>query len=391
MKTLICVCAALVASVAVQASGFLVYGPQRKAAGGRYYAYIGPYTGEKSKGIYVSRFDSKSGSLSSPELAAESTNPSFLAAHPNGRYIYAVNEVSRFEGQKSGYVSAFEIDRGSGKLTLLNKVSSRGTGPCHLVLDKSGKNILVANYGSGSVAVLPIKKDGQLGEAFTFIQHTGSSVNPKRQEGPHAHCLALSADNRFAFVADLGLDRIMIYRFDAQMSTLAPNDPPFVKVNPGAGPRHFLFHPNGRFAYVINEIQSTVTAFAYDAERGSLKELQTISTLPEGFSGQNSTAEIQVARSGKYLYGSNRGNDTIAVFSVDQRKGTLTPVERVSTQGKVPRNFNLDPTGSFLIAANQNSNSVVLFGIDRRSGRLRPTGHSIEVFSPVCIEFVPID
>ncbi len=364
---------------------------QRKAAGGLYFVYIGPYTGEQSKGIYVCRFDSKSGRLESPQLAAEVTNPSFLAVHPNGRFLYAVSEVSTYEGQRSGYVNAFEIDRGTGKLTLLNKVSSRGGGPCHLVVDKTGKNLLVANYGGGSVALFPIKKDGKLDEAFTFIQHSGSSVDPKRQGGPHAHCVVLSDDNRFAFVADLGLDKVLIYRFDAQLGTLTPNDPPFVKVNPGAGPRHFAFHPSDKFAYVINEIQSTVTAFAYDAGRGALREIQSISTLPAGFSGRNSTAEIQVARSGRYLYGSNRGHDSIAVFAIDKKKGTLTSVEQVPTGGKTPRNFNIDPTGSYLLAANQSSNTVVVFRVDGKTGRLTPTGQSVEVFSPVCVEFVPID
>ncbi len=388
MKTKRFVCAIMVAFLAIQFAGFRVHGFQMKDAKDENLVYIGTYTGEKSKGIYVCRYDAKSGKLGSPELAAESVNPSFLAVHPSRRYLYAVNEVARYEGQRSGYVSAFEIDRATGKLTLLNKVSARGSGPCHLVVDKRGKNVLVANYGSGSVAVLPIKDGGRLGEAVGFMQHSGSSVNAERQKGPHAHCVALSHDNRFAFVADLGLDKVLIYRFDSGLGTLVANDPPFVKVAPGAGPRHFAFHPDGKFAYVINEMQSTLTSFAYDADRGALKELQTVTTLPSGFAGENTTAEVQVARSGKFIYGSNRGNDAIAVFAIDSGKGTLSPIAHVPTQGKEPRNFTIDPSGSFLLAANQNSNTVVVFRIDRRSGNLNPTGQAVEVFSPVCVEFV---
>lgn len=381
----------LIAFLTIQVFCPWIGGLETKAAEGEYFVYIGPYTEAKSRGIYVCRFDTGSGKLSPPMLAAEVSNPSFLAVHPNHRFVYAVSEVARYDGQKSGYVSAFEIDRKTGKLSLLNQVSSRGGGPCHLVVDKTGKNVLVANYGGGSVAVLPIKEDGRLSEASAFVQHSGSSVIPRRQEGPHAHCVTLSPDNRFAFAADLGLDEVLIYRFDAEKGSLAANDPPFSKVSPGAGPRHFAFHPGGKYAYVINELQSTITAFAYDADRGALKELQTISTLPAGYVGDNSTAELQLAPSGKFLYGSNRGHDTIAVFSVNSANGTLAPVEQVSTQGKIPRNFNIDPTGLFLFAANQNSNNVVVFRIDAKTGRLAPTGQVIEVFSPVCVEFVKFE
>ncbi len=372
-------------------SGSWLPGLQGQSSRGEYFVYVGTYTGERSKGIYVCRFDADSGRLGAPELAAEVVNPSFLAVHPNGRYVYAASEVSRYEGERSGYVSAFEVKRGTGELKLLNTVSSHGAGPCHLAVDKKGRNVLVANYGGGSVAVLPIKEDGKLGSAFSFIQHSGSSVNQRRQAGPHAHSAVLSPDNRYAFVADLGLDKIMIYRFDSQLSTLTANHPPFVQVKPGSGPRHFVFRPDGKYAYVINEILSTITAFAYDAERGALKEVQTVSTQPAVFTGDNSTAEIQVAGSGRYLYGSNRGLDTIAVFSVNGGNGTLAAVEQVPSGGKTPRNFNIDPTGSFLLAANQNSGNVVVFAINKKSGRLKPTGQSIEVASAVCVEFVRKD
>jgi 6-phosphogluconolactonase len=255
-------------------------------------------------------------------------------------------------------------------------------------VDKTGRNVLVANYGSGSVACLPVKEDGRLAEASAFIQHTGSSVNPQRQQGPHAHSVNMSPDNRFAMVADLGLDEVLVYRFDPVKGSLAANDPPFAKVKPGSGPRHFAFHPGGKFAYVINELASTVTALAYDARRGILSEVQTVSTLPPGFTGTSTTAEVQVHPSGKFLYGSNRGHDSIAVFGIDARKGTLTPIEHVPTQGKTPRNFGIDPTGSYLLAANQSSDNVVVFRIDPQTGRLTPTGQVLEVGIPVCVKFV---
>ena len=353
-----------------------------------YFVYIGTYTGPDSKGIYAYRFHPADGKLTPIGLAAEIASPSFLAIHPNGRFVYAVSEMDSYNGQKTGAVSAFRIDPQSGKLTLLNTVSSRGGGPCHVLVDKTGKNLLVANYGTGSVASLPIKEDGSLGEASAFIQHTGSSVNAERQKGPHAHSVNLSADNRFVIVTDLGLDEALVYRFDAAKGTLTPNDPPYAKVEPGSGPRHFAFHPTGKYAYTINEIKSTVTAFQYDRAHGTLQPVQTVSTLPADFTGQNSTAEIAVDRQGKFLYGSNRGHNSIAVFAIDSHKGTLTPVEQTPTQGKTPRNFAIDPTGTYLFAANQNSGNIVLFHIDHKTGRLTPAGQTVEVGSPVCVTFV---
>jgi len=353
-----------------------------------YFVYIGTYTGPASKGIYAYRFHPADGKLTPIGLAAETVNPSFLAIHPNGRFVYSVSELDTYNGQKTGAVSAFRIDPQSGKLTLLNTVSSRGGGPCHVLVDKTGKNLLVANYGTGSVASMPIKEDGSLGEATAFVQHTGQVALPQRQGGPHAHSVNLSADNRFMVATDLGLDEALVYRFDAAKGTLTPNDPPFAKIEPGSGPRHFAFHPTGKYAYTINEIKSTVTAFRYDRARGTLQELQTVSSLPKDFSGNNSTAEIVVDRQGKFLYGSNRGNNSIAVFAIDANKGTLTLVEHTSTQGKTPRNFAIDPTGSYLFAANQGSGNIVLFHIDRNTGRLTPAGQTVEVGSPVCVTFV---
>jgi len=259
-------------------------------------------------------------------------------------------------------------------------------------VDNAGKHAFAANYGGGSVAALPIKKDGSLSEASAFIQHSGSSVNPKRQAGPHAHAINLDAANRFVFVPDLGLDKVMIYRFDSAKGALIPNEPAFGVVPPGSGPRHIAFHPNSRFAYVINEMLCTMTTFSYDARRGELKELQTLSTLPAGESVQPgySTAEVLAHPSGKFIYGSNRGHDTIAIFAVDQETGKLTPVGHESTQGKAPRCFGIDPTGAYLLAANQGTDNVVVFRIDQKSGKLTPTGQSIEVGAPVCVQFMPV-
>jgi len=359
------------------------------ATKGEYLVYIGTYTRGKSKGIYAYRFDSAKGALTPVGLVAETEHPSFLAIHPNQRFLYAVNEIARYKGEQAGSVSAFALDRATAKLTPLNRVSTRGTIPCHLVVDKTQKYLLLVNYGSGSTAVLPVKADGSLGEVSSFIQHQGSSADPRRQRGPHAHSINLSADNRFAIVPDLGLDHVIVYRFDASNGTISPNDPPFATVKPGSGPRHFDFHPNGKFAYVINEMGSSVTAFSWDAAKGVLTNLQTISTLPADFRGENNSADIHVHPNGRFVYASNRGHDSIAIFAIDKVKGTLTFVDRFSTQGKTPRNFAIDPTGKFLIAANQDTDNLVVFRIDPDTGKVTPTGQNLEVGAPVCIKFLP--
>jgi len=358
------------------------------AKSGQASVYIGTYTQRRSKGIYLAHLDLAGGTLRLVGVAGEVVNPSFLAIHPSHKFLYSIGEVGVFAGGKGGAVSAFAVDAATGKLTLLNQKSSRGPGPCHVVLDRLGKNALVANYSGGSVACLPIGEDGRLGDATAFIQHKGSSVNPQRQQGPHAHSINLDAANRFAFVPDLGLDKVLVYRFDPAAGTLEPNDPPGASIAPGSGPRHFAFHPNGRFAYVINELKSTVTAFAYDAERGTLQTLQTVSTLPDEFDGRNTTAEVQVHPSGKFLYGSNRGHDSIACFRIDAATGRLTPIGHEPTQGKNPRNFGIDPTGAYLLAANQDGDNVVAFRIDPAGGKLHPTGQSIRVPMPVCVKFM---
>ncbi|MFH1743654.1 MAG: lactonase family protein [bacterium] len=347
--------------------------------------YFGTYTGGNgsSKGIYRSTLDLDTGELSEPVLVVETANPSFLEIHPNGKFLYAVSESGG-----AGGVSAFAIDPDTGGLKLLNQQTSAGAGPCYVCIDHAGKNVLVANYGSGSASVIPINADGTLGEPTGFVQHEGSSVNPSRQSGPHAHSVNVSPDDRFAFVADLGLDKILIYKLDIEKGTIVANSPPYAQVKPGAGPRHFAFHPSGKFAYLINELNGTMTSFAYDASSGALTEIQTITTLPSGFQGDNWCAEVRAHPGGKFLYGSNRGHDSIVVYRIEPGKGTLTFVEHETAGIKTPRNFNIDPTGKFCLVANQDADTVVVFRIDQKTGALEPTGHKISVGKPVCIRFL---
>jgi 6-phosphogluconolactonase len=350
--------------------------------------YFGTYTGTKSQGIYVSRFDSTTGNLSSPELAAKTANPTFLAIAPGGNFLYAINEVDQIGGKRTGAVDAFALDAKTGRLMPLNRQNSGGSGPCHVAVDATDKCLLVANYGGGSIAALPIHPDGSLGEAMTKIQHAGSSVNTNRQAGPHAHSIFPSPDNRFTLDCDLGLDKISINHLDASAAKLTPSEPAFTTVAPGSGPRHLVFSTNGKFVYVINEMAGTITVFSYDTANATMAEVQTISTLPKDFSGNNTAAEIALHPSGKFLYASNRGHDSIAVFTVDQKTGKLTFVEHQSTQGRTPRHFAIDPTGHWLLAENQGSDSVVVFAIDADTGKLKPIGQSISVGSPVCAVFV---
>lgn len=349
--------------------------------------FVGTYTSEKSKGIYTCRFNSDTGQLSVEGLAAETPNPTFLAIHPNKRFLYAANEISHFDGMASGSVSAFEIDPASGHLTLLNQQSSGGTGPCHLVVDATGRFVLVANYGGGSIASLPIQPDGRLGASVSFIQHTGSSANALRQDAPHAHSINLDASNRRAYVADLGLDKILVYDFDDRTGTLKLNASLTANQRPGAGPRHMAFDRKSHFAYVINELDSTITTFAHDNSKGSLQALQTISTLPFTWTNQNATAEIEVHPSGKYVYGSNRGHDSIAIYSVDG-KGMLKAVDFPFVMGRSPRNFTIDPPGQFLLVANQNTDNIIVFRIDEATGNLTDTGYKVGIGAPVCLKFL---
>lgn len=357
-------------------------------AGHHYFAYVGTYTGPSSKGIYSYRFDTTTGKFSPLGLAATIEQPSFVVTDPRHRFLYAVTEIGS-GGRGMGSVSSFAINAQTGALTFLNKVDSLGGGPCHMVVDKTGKTLFVANYGTGSVAAFALKADGSIGDKTSFVQLSGSSVNAHRQKGPHAHEVILSLDNRFLFVPDLGTDLVRIYKFDAAKGTITPNNPASASVRAGLGPRHFLFAPNGKFAYLVCEMGSSVVAFSYDPAKGALTSLQTISNIPEDFKGEDNSAEIGISRSGRFLYASNRGHDSITVFSIDAKKGTLTKIQNISSEGKIPRNFAIDPSGKYLIVANQNSNNMVVFDIDQKTGEIKPTNQVINVSSPVSIEFIP--
>ena len=353
-------------------------------------AYIGTYTGSKSKGIYTAEFDPATGKLSAPELAAPSKNPTFLALHPKRPVLYAVEEISNFQGGHEGGVSAFSIDRQTGRLTLLNQQPSGGAGPCHLCLDKTGTRLVVANYNSGSVAEFPVEADGRLGSICAVVQHSGSSINRERQSGPHAHFVTTDPGNKLIMVCDLGLDEVLSY-------DLLPTNGKLLlhaidKVKPGSGPRHLCFSPNGGFVYLLNELASTLIAYVLkDRPRADhneiMEEIQTVSLLPPEFKGNNIAAEVQVHPSGRFVYGSNRGHNSIAVCSVDAKTGRLTVVERQSTLGRTPRHFTFDPSGQWLLVENQDSNNIVVFRVDPSTGRLTASGEQIEIDAPVCLTF----
>ena len=351
-------------------------------------AYVGTYTAKtNSKGIYEFRFDAATGKMSAPEAAAETKDPSWVAVHPSGKFLYAVNETG-----KASTVSAFAIEARSGKLTLLNQLPALGEDPCYLSFDRTGKFLFVANYTSGNVAVFPIGADGKLGEHTALQPDTGTlGPNKERQDGPHAHFILASRHNRFVYVADLGLDRVLIYKFDSAKGTLAPgaaNDS--AELPPGTGPRHAAFSEDGKFMYVVGEMKSTITVFANERQE-TFRALQTVPMLPAGLSGRNDAAEIEIHPSGKFLYASNRGHDSIVVYSVDAQSGMLTLVADVPTGGKEPRHFAIDPSGNFLLAENQLSDTIVEFRIDRATGKLTPTGETLSVPSPVCVDFLPIE
>lgn len=364
-------------------------GPRGRALPRYLTVYFGTYTQNGSRGIYRYQFDTETGALQALGVTEGVVNPSFLALHPSGKYLYAVSEIGQLDGKRTGGVTAFARDEKTGELTMLNQQPSNGEGPCHLVVDYSGRNVLVANYGGGNVSVLPLGAEGRLDPPSDTEQHEGSSVTD-RQQGPHAHEVQVDATNRFALAADLGLDQLLIYEFDPEHGELLPNkEQAYAKLAAGAGPRHFAFHPSGRYVYVINELNSTVTAFQFDAQLGKLDELQVISSLPDDFEGTNYPAEIQVHPSGKFVYGSNRGHDSLAIFTVLD-DGTLRPVGHQKTGGKNPRNFGIDPTGRYLLAANQDSGNVLVFAIDPQTGELSETEHRIEIPMPVCVKFWPI-
>lgn len=343
----------------------------------------------KGEGIYVYRLDSSSGTLKPCGLAEGVRNPSYLAFDSSHRFLYVVNELKEFEGAPTGAVSAFSVDSDSGRLKFLNQKPSHGTDPCHLTVDRTGRFVLVANFASGSVCVLPIREDGSLGDATDVIQHQGSSADPVRQSGPHTHAVTLDNTGRYAFVPDLGIDKLMIYKFDGERGKLEPNEEPWVEVTAGAGPRQLVMHPGGGYAYLINELNSTMTAFRYDQVKGGiLREIQTLSTLPEDFKGASTCAEVQISPSGKFLYGSNRGHDSIVIYAIDQENGRLTWMGYRSTQGKTPRHFGIDPAGEFLVVANQDTASVITFRLDPTSGDLSATGYRVDVPTPVCVRIM---
>lgn len=350
--------------------------------------YVGGYTDGKSGGIHLFRMDSHSGKVTPAGLGPESVNPSFLAIDPKHRFLYSVNETAEFGGVKNGAVSAYAVNPTTGELTLLNEQPSGGASPCYLVVDSEGKHVLVANYG-GSVAVIPIKQDGSLGPATCVVPHHGSSINPGRQEGPHAHSINLDRTGRFAYAADLGLDKILLYRFDPLQGTLTPSDPAEATAIPGSGPRHLVFSQDRKQAYVINELSNTITVYWHDNHTGSLKPIQTVSTVPDDWKGGGTAAEIQLSPDGRFLYGSNRGHDSIVIFQRDGKSGHLSLVGWQPTGGKTPRNFCIDPDGRFLLAANQDSNNIVVFRIDNHTGGLVPTGEIVQVPLPTCIKMMP--
>ena len=346
--------------------------------------YVGTYTSGTSEGIYLYGMNAATGALTQLG-SAKSINPSFLVVNA-GRFLYAVNEVPDLEGKRTGGVSAFAIDRSSPKLTFINQQPSEGADPCHLSFDRQRKHLLVANYTSGTVAVLPIQRDGSLGPAVDVKQHEGAGPR-EQQKGPHAHCIKLDRANRYAFAADLGSDKVMIYRFNAVSGKLEPGPQPSATLHAGAGPRHLTFHPNGKYLYVINELDSSLTTFKYDPVRATLTAFETVSTLPRDFSGTSYCADIHVNKSGRFLYGSNRGHNSIVVFAIDPRTGRLNLVQHVSTEGNWPRNFVIDPAGRFLLVANQRSENVVVFRIDAQTGQLTPTGAAAQIPVPVCLSF----
>ena len=353
--------------------------------------YIGTYTRRDSEGIYVYKMDLNSGKLSYSSKVTGIENPSFLVTDSKFKNLYAISEIDQFEGEATGIVVSYSISSDTGNLTYLNKRLSQGTIPCHLQVNETDEYLLLANYGSGSVASFPIMKDGSLDNVSSFIQHQGSSINPERQLGPHAHSINLDSKNQFAFSPDLGTDKIMSYKFDSENGTLTANDiSPYVKTQPGAGPRHFDFHPTKNFAYAINELDSTITAFIYNPDKGKLKPIQTITTLPDDCTTNTSCADIHVSPDGKFVYGSNRGHDSIARFAVDEKTGYLTPLGHTPTQGAIPRNFAIDPTGQFMLVANQDSDTVITFKIDPKAGDLIDINQIASVPMPVCIKFAQI-
>ena len=354
------------------------------------YAYVGTFAEQSgTAAIYVYRVDPETGALERAHVAGGLHSPTWVALHPNGRFLYTVERQGggTIGGMETGAVTSFALDPASGGPTLLNRQSSQGVSPPYVSVHPSGGYAFAANYASGHVCALPIHDDGTLGAATSVHLHQGNGPNARRQEGPHAHFITPDPSGRYVVSCDLGIDKVMVYRFDPGAGGLVPNAVPYAQVPSGEGPRHLSFHPSGRFVYVINEIGCTVCAFAYDGERGTFTHLNTVSTLPEGVQPGYSTAQIVVHPNGRYVYGSNRGHDSIAIFGIDQESGRISPLGHEPARGRTPRNFNIDPSGRFLYACNQDSNTIVVFRIDEETGRLTATGDVVENPHPVCIIF----
>jgi 6-phosphogluconolactonase len=341
--------------------------------------YFGTHTAAPGKGFSVSHFNTESGALSKPEFLLETPAPAYYIIAPGGHRLYSCNS--------NGFISSYSIDA-DAKLQLINQVSSGGGDPSYISLDKTGHFIFVANYATGNFGVWALKPDGSIGDRTAFIQHTGSSVNPQRQSHAYAHSVIVDPTNRFVLVADLGLDKLFVYKFNVKDGTLTPNDPPFAQSPPGSGARHVVFHPNGRWVYLINEMGSTIIQFDWDTKRGALTERQIISTLPKDFQGTSATAEVRVHPSGKFLYASNRGHDSIAAFSIDAKTGRLALLQHIPSGGKTPRNFDFDPAARWLLATNHGSNTAMVFRIDPQTGMLTATGEPLSVPSPYCPRFL---
>lgn len=354
------------------------------------YVYFGTRGSGPDRGFSLSHFDTDTGRLTKPKFLVAAVSPAFFIIHPDGKYLYTCNSTNRFEGKPEGSVSVYAIDPKTGRLTLLNSKPSGGADPTYITIDQTEHYAFVANYQGGNVAVLAINPDHSLGDRTGFAQHAGSSVDPVRQTKPYCHSIIVDPSNRFVLVADLGLDKVFVYRFNEKNGSLTPNDPPFVTVKPGSGPRHIKFHPNGRWVYLIKEMGGAVTGFNWDATKGTLSEFQTISTLPDGFTGTNTCAELVIHPNGRFLYGTNRGHDSIAVFAIDPATGKLTLVERVSSQGKWPRNFTFDPTGKWILCSNHNSDNAVVFRVDGTTGKLTQVGQPVAVPYPFCERFLPV-
>lgn len=360
------------------------------SAANEYFVFVGTHAHNASEGIYVYRMDALSGILTPAANPANIEDSLFVVLDPSHHFLYAAVETYGSSGIYAGMVSAFSVDVSTGSLNFLNSQSSGGDGACHMSVDATGTNLLVANYGSGTVSLLPIKPDGSLGKLSHNIQHSGSSVDKDRQEGPHAHSITLDQNNKYALATDLGTDQIITYKLDKEGNKLTEAGIPPLATVPGSGPRHLDFHPDGDYVYVINEINSTIATYSYDTSTGNLNLLQVVSALPSSFSGSNTCADIHVSPSGDFLYGSNRGHDSLVIFSIDPEDRTLTYVGHESSQGKVAQNFAIDPTGQILLVANSESGTVVTFHIDTQTGRLNPTGHVTAVPAPACVKLMPV-